>query len=121
MDPAPVSSPAHPPSRFSPPFLLFSALLAPGSFYETIWHGESIGDGADPEEALAAYRAVIPRDGSWDGDWEALCSQPGAEPHLLRYSSFEGFLDNEDALERLSVNGALLASALGGDGSVPLP
>lgn len=98
-----------------PPFLLFSALLAPGSFYEAIWRGESIGDGADPQEAMRAYAALIPRDGSWRGDWQSLCGQPGADPHLLRYSSFEAFLDNEDALERIPVTAASLAEAMADD------
>jgi hypothetical protein len=115
MHPVPHSHKPH----LSFPFLLFSALLTPGSFYETIWHGESIGDGADPAEAMRAYAALIPRDGSWNGDWQALCSQPGADPHLLRYRSFEAFLDNEDALERIPVTGLLLAASMG-DGSPSL-
>ena len=96
----------------SPPFLLFSALLSPGSFYEAIWQGESIGDGAHPQEAMRAYAALIPRDGSWNGDWQSLCDTPGADPHLLRYTSFEAFLDNEDALERIPVTAWLLAEAM---------
>lgn len=96
----------------SPPFLLFSALLSSGSFYEAIWQGESIGDGAHPQEAMRAYAALIPRDGSWSGDWHALCDTPGADPHLLRYSSFEAFLDNEDAIERIAVTAWLLVEAM---------
>lgn len=96
----------------SPPFLLLTALLSSDSFFEAIWRGESIGDGAEAWEALRAYAALIPRDGSWRGDWQALCDEPGADPHLLRYSCFEGFLDNEDALERIPVTAALLAEAM---------
>ncbi len=98
-----------------------SALLAsamPGSdssmgpFFETLWQGESIGDGADLGEALLAYRAVRPGEDEWDGDWQALLSSFDADPHLLRYASFEAFLDNADALERIPVSAAMIATAL---------
>jgi hypothetical protein len=77
-------------------------------FYEALWHGESIGDGADPAEALSAYAAVRPE----DGDWEAPCAAAGADPHLLRYAHFEAYLDNADALERIELTAAMIAAAL---------
>lgn len=78
------------------------------TFYEVMWHGEGIGDGADPEEALLAYAAVRPE----DGDWQAACDAPGAEPCLQRYASFDAFLDNADALETIPVTAAMIEAAL---------
>ncbi len=78
------------------------------TFYEVMWHGEGIGDGADPEEALLAYAAVAPE----DGDWQAACEAPGAEPCLQRYASFDAFLDNADALETIAVTAAMIEAAL---------
>jgi len=82
------------------------------AFFETLWHGESIGDGGDVGEALLAYAAVRPDDGPDPVDWPALCNVPGADPHLLRYASFDAFLDNADALERIPVSAAMIATAL---------
>ena len=78
------------------------------TFYEVMWHGEGIGDGADPEEALLAYAAVRPE----DGNWQAACDTPGAEPCLQRYASFDAFLDNADALETIPVTAAMIEAAL---------
>jgi hypothetical protein len=78
------------------------------TFYEALWHGESIGDGGDADEALTAYRAVRPE----DGDWPAACGAPGADPHLLRYASFDAYLDNADALETIPVSAAMIIAAL---------
>lgn len=78
------------------------------AFYEVMWHGEGIGDGGDPEEALQAYAAVAPE----DGDWQAACTAPGAEPGLDRYISFDAFLDNADALETIPVTAAMIKAAL---------
>lgn len=83
-----------------------------GPFFESLWQGESIGDGADVAEALLAYRAVRPGEDDWDGDWQALVASSDADPHLLRYASFEAFLDNADALERIPVNALMIANAL---------
>lgn len=80
------------------------------TFLEVIWHGEGIGDGGDPEEALLAYAAVAPD----DGDWQAACAAPGADPCLQRYASFEAYLDNADALETIPVTAAMIEAALGG-------
>ena len=77
-------------------------------FYEVFWHGEGIGDGGDPGEALLAYAAVRPE----DGDWDRACRAPGADPHLERHGSFEAYLDNADALESLPVTAAMIAAAL---------
>lgn len=73
-----------------------------------VWHGEGIGDGGDPEEALQAFAAVAPD----DGDWSAACAAAGAEPCLNRFASFEAFLDNADALETIPVTAAMIAAAL---------
>jgi len=83
-----------------------------GPFFETLWQEESIGDGANVGEALLAYGAVRPEGDDWNGDWEALVSSCDADPHLLRYASFEAFLDNADALERIPVSAAMIATAL---------
>ena len=77
-------------------------------FYEVIWHGEGIGDGGDPDEALQAYAAVAPD----DGDWAAACAEPGAQPCLHRFASFEAFLDNDEALETIPVTAAMIEAAL---------
>ncbi len=77
-------------------------------FFEVVWHGEGIGDGADLEEALRAYAAVKPE----DGDWSAACAAPGAEPRIHRYASFDAFLDNADAEETIPVSAVMIESAL---------
>jgi hypothetical protein len=81
-------------------------------FFETLWQGEGIGDGADLGEALLAFAAARPGGDDWNGDWEALVASCDADPHLLRYASFEAFLDNADALERIPVSAAMIATAL---------
>ena len=77
-------------------------------FFEVIWHGEGIGDGGDPEEALQAFAAVAPE----DGDWSAACSASGADPCLHRYASFDAFLDNADPLETIPVSATMIEMAL---------
>ena len=77
-------------------------------FFEVIWHGEGIGDGADPQEALQAYAAVRPE----DGDWSAACDHPEARPCLNRFASFEAFLDNADPLETIPVTATMIEAAL---------
>ena len=42
-------------------------------FFESIWHGEGVGDGGDFEEALQAYIVVKPD----DGDWVEACAAEG--------------------------------------------
>jgi hypothetical protein len=78
------------------------------TFYEVVWHGEGIGDGGDPGEALQAFAAVAPE----DGDWQTACAAPGAEPCLNRFASFDAFLDNADALETIPVTAAMIEAAL---------
>ncbi|MFM7312214.1 MAG: hypothetical protein ACKO0M_03445 [Cyanobium sp.] len=78
------------------------------NFYEVMWHGEGIGDGGDPEEALQAYAAVTPD----DGDWQAACEAAGADPCLNRFASFDAFLDNDDPLESIPVTAAMITDAL---------
>ena len=77
-------------------------------FFEVLWHGESIGDGGDLAEALQAYATVKPD----DHDWPRACAQPGAEPCIRRYASFEAYLDNADELETIPVTAAMIAEAL---------
>ena len=77
-------------------------------FFEVLWHGEAAGDGGDLEEALTAYALVKPEDGNWD---EA-CAEPGADPCIRRYASFDAFLDNADELETIPVTAAMIATAL---------
>ncbi|MDM7952050.1 MAG: hypothetical protein QUV07_02375 [Cyanobium sp. CZS 25K] len=75
-------------------------------FYEVFWHGEAIGDAGDLDEALASYGVVKPE----DGDWAAACGE--AEPEIQRYASFEAFLDNDDALDTIPVNAAMIEAAV---------
>ncbi len=77
-------------------------------FFEAIWHGEGIADGGDLAEALAGFAAVRPE----DGDWRAACAAPGADPHVERYPSFEAYLDNVDASERIPVTAAMIEAAV---------
>jgi len=77
-------------------------------FFEVYWHGEAIGDGGDLQEALACYALVAPE----DGDWQAACDDPEAEPHIERHASFEAFLDNEDALEIVAVTANMIEAAV---------
>jgi hypothetical protein len=77
-------------------------------FYEVLWHGDGISDGADLEEALQGYALVKPD----DGDWQSACAAAGAEPCIRRYASFEAFLDNADELETIPVTAAMIEAAL---------
>lgn len=77
-------------------------------FYEVIWHGEGIGDGADLQEALQSFLAVKPD----DGDWFVACSDPNADPHVDRFASFEDYLDNADALETILVTPEMIVNAM---------
>jgi hypothetical protein len=87
------------------------------AFFEALWHGEGIGDGGDLREALLAYSVVQPE----DGDWNAACANEAAKPCILRYSSFEAYLDNADELETIPVTAAMIAAALPGIPVVPNP
>jgi hypothetical protein len=78
------------------------------AFFEALWHGEGIGDGGDLQEALLAYSTVQ----SEDGDWNAACASEGAQPSILRYRSFEAYLDNADELETIPVTAAMITAAL---------
>jgi hypothetical protein len=87
------------------------------AFFEVFWHGDSIGDGGDLEEALTAYASVRPD----DGDWATACTAAGADPQVLRYASFDAFLDNADALEAIAVTAAMITAALADDATAPSP
>ncbi len=78
------------------------------AFFEALWHGEGIGDGGDLQEALLAYCAVQPE----DGDWNAACASGAANPCILRYRSFEAYLDNADELETIPVTAAMIIASL---------
>jgi hypothetical protein len=77
-------------------------------FFETIWHGDGIGDGADLDEALQAYVAVKPD----DNDWIAACAAEGADPRIERFASFEAYLDNAEALETIPVTPQMIVVEL---------
>ena len=77
-------------------------------FFEAIWHGEGIGDGADLEEALQAYAVVKPK----DGDWVEACAADGADPVIERFPSFDAYLDNADPLETIAVTPQMIAEAI---------
>ena len=77
-------------------------------FFEAIWHGDGIGDGGDLEEALQSFAVVKPE----DGNWEEACSAKGANPHIERFTSFEDYLDNSDALETIPVTSKMITDAI---------
>jgi len=77
-------------------------------FFEVFWQGEAIGDGGDLEEALTAYLAVQPEEGSW----VEACTAAEEQPCILRYASFEAYLDNADELETIPVTAAMIEAAL---------
>ncbi|MBM5813155.1 MAG: hypothetical protein FJ062_00065 [Cyanobacteria bacterium M_DeepCast_100m_m1_067] len=77
-------------------------------FFEVFWQGEAIGDGGDLEEALTAYLAVQPEEGSW----AEACTAAEEQPCIRRYASFEAYLDNADELETIPVTAAMIEAAL---------
>ena len=77
-------------------------------FFESLWHGEGVGDGGDFEEALQAYIVVKPD----DGDWVEACAAEGADPVIERFASFEAYLDNADPLETIAVTPTMITEAL---------
>ena len=96
--------------KTDPRYAGLAALLRPGAmgFFEVFWHGEAIGDGSDLDEALTAYLAVKPEEGSW----AAACADAQAQPCVRRYASFEAYLDNADELETIPVTAAMIEAAL---------
>jgi hypothetical protein len=70
------------------------------TFLELLLGEEPLGDAADLEEALQVFQELKPEGQSW----EQLCSDPATVPTIRRYSSFEAFLDNADALESLQLS-----------------
>ncbi len=87
------------------------------NFYEAIWHGQGIGDGADLDEALQSYLYVSPE----DCDWELACSQEGANPHINRFESFDAYLDNAEALESIPVSPLMIIESINGIASDRIP
>ena len=83
-------------------------MLEMPEFFEAIWHGDGIGDGGDLEEALQSFAVVKPE----DGNWEEACSAKGADPHIERFTSFEDYLDNNDALETIPVTPKMITDAI---------
>ena len=102
---------AHLQHRCNALALTISSFVSMG-FFEVLWHGESIGDGGDLEEALASFVVVQPEQGTW----EEACAAPGAAPHIRRYASFDAYLDNADELETIPVTAAMIEAALGASG-----
>ena len=88
--------------------ILTSDTTAAMTFFEALWHGEGIGDGADFEEALASFVAVKPEEGTW----HEACAESGASPCIKRYGSFDAYLDNADELETIPVTAAMIEAAL---------
>jgi len=77
-------------------------------FFEVFWQDEAIGDGGDLEEALSAYLAVQPEEGSWAD----ACAAAAVQPCIRRYASFEAYLDNADEREMIPVTAAMIEAAL---------
>ena len=78
-------------------------------FFEAIWNDEGIGDGGDLQEALQAYVAVKPD----DNDWIAACASQEVPPRIERFaSSFDAYLDNDDALEVIPVTPQMIVVAI---------
>lgn len=70
------------------------------TFLELLLGEEVIGDAADLQEALELFQELKPEEVSW----AELCADPATLPTIRRYSSFEAFLDNADALETIRLN-----------------
>ena len=81
---------------------------AMSEFFEAIWHGEGIGDGGDLDEALQAFVVVKPE----NNDWIEACAVDGANPRIERFASFDSYLDNQDALEVITVTPQMIAVAI---------
>ena len=77
-------------------------------FFEAIWHGEGIGDGGDLDEALQSFVVVKPG----NNDWIEACAVEGAKPCIERFASFDSYLDNQDALEVITVTPQMIAVAI---------
>ena len=77
------------------------------TFLELLLGDEAVGDAADLQEALEVFRELKPDDSSWP----ELCADPATVPTIRRYSSFEAFLDNADALETIQLEADQLAAA----------
>ncbi|MFM8260044.1 MAG: hypothetical protein ACKN83_09520 [Vulcanococcus sp.] len=77
------------------------------TFLELLLGDEAVGDAADLQEALEVFRELKPDDSSW----LELCADPATVPTIRRYSSFEAFLDNADALETIQLGADQLAAA----------
>ena len=77
------------------------------TFFEVLWEGDSLSDAADLDEALASYLVVKP-----EGlEWSEVCGNPTYAPSIRRYSSFDSYLDNDDALEVIEVTASMLEAA----------
>ena len=80
------------------------------TFYELIWQGEGVGDAGDLEEALLNFQEIKPNELSWQ---QVFADANQAPPSIRRYSSFEAFLDNADALETIRLRADQFPSADG--------
>jgi hypothetical protein len=77
------------------------------AFLELLLGDEVVGDAADLQEALEVFQELKPDDSSWP----ELCADPATAPTIRRYSSFEAFLDNADALETIQLRADQVAPA----------
>jgi hypothetical protein len=79
------------------------------TFLELLLGEEPVGDAGDLAEALEAFQELKPEDSSWT----ELCADAATVPTIRRYSSFEAFLDNADALETIRLRADQFPSADG--------
>lgn len=77
------------------------------TFLELLLGEEAVGDAADLQEALEVFQELKPDDSSW----AELCADPATLPTIRRYSSFDAFLDNADALETMVLTADQLTAA----------
>lgn len=86
------------------------------TFLELLLGEQAVGDAADLQEALQVFQELKPEESSW----QELCSDPATVPTIRRYSSFEAFLDNADALETTELRADQFADVEASDPATPL-
>jgi hypothetical protein len=47
-----------------------------------------------------------------NNDWIEACAVEGANPHIERFASFDSYLDNQDALEVITVTPQMIVVAI---------
>ena len=83
------------------------------TFLELLLGEQAVGDAADLREALEAFQELKPEAATWP----ELCADPTTVPTIRRYSSFEAFLDNADALETIQLRADQFPTADASDAS----